>query len=150
MLRLTALLCVALFAVMLMARPDSGTSQTSAPVLVKTSQKQPMPLQTNVETISYTSTSKPIVMPLTLPLVQPVATVAPVAAQDPSTVWYVKGNSVNVRQGPSTEYTVIGKLGHGEATTVLSTEANGWAHILIEGDGIEGYISTEFLVQDAP
>ncbi len=147
MLRLTTLLCVAIFTVMLLAKTGVGTNESAAPSVPQT-----LPNQSNVESVSYTpsATNTPIVMPLTLPLVQPGSVIATTANVSPATVWYVKGSSVNVRQGPSTEYTVVGKLGRGEAATVLSTEANGWAHILIEGDGIDGYVSTDFLAQDAP
>ena len=63
-------------------------------------------------------------------------------AQD---VYYVKGRGVNVRSGPSSRSSVVGKLGRGEAVTVVWVEANGWARIRIEGDGIEGYMAKDFL-----
>jgi hypothetical protein len=64
------------------------------------------------------------------------------------TVWYVTASSVNVRQGPSTETSVVGKLTGGEAVTVLAMDGSGWARILIEGDGIEGYVAARFLTPE--
>lgn len=64
------------------------------------------------------------------------------------TIWYVTGASVNVRQGPSTTTSVVGKLTGGEAVTVVAMEATGWARILIEGDGIEGYVAARFLTPE--
>lgn len=65
-------------------------------------------------------------------------------------IWYVTAKSVNVRQGPSTEAAVLGKLGQGEAATVMWQEGDDWAHIIIEGDGLEGYVATRFLSSTAP
>ncbi|MES2666392.1 MAG: SH3 domain-containing protein [Pseudomonadota bacterium] len=65
-------------------------------------------------------------------------------------VWYVTAKSVNVRQGPSTEAAVLGKLGQGEAATVMWQEGDDWARIIIEGDGLEGYVATRFLSNTAP
>lgn len=62
---------------------------------------------------------------------------------------YVAGRSVNVRGGPSTRNPVVGKLGRGDAVSVVWVEANGWARIRVEGDGVDGYMSLDFL-RDAP
>ncbi len=72
------------------------------------------------------------------------------AARDESQIWYVDGNSVNVRAGPSTDDAVIGKLSRGEATLLVSREGEDWARIRIEGDGIEGYVAVRFLTPVAP
>lgn len=60
-------------------------------------------------------------------------------------VWLVSATSVNVRQGPSTDTSVVGKLANGEAVTVVSLEGD-WARIMIEGDGLEGYVAARFLI----
>lgn len=65
-------------------------------------------------------------------------------------VWYVAGNSLNVRSGPSTNDAVVGKLTRGEATLVVWREGPDWARIRIEGDGIEGYVAMRFLTPDVP
>lgn len=70
---------------------------------------------------------------------------APAASVDEREVWYVAARSVNVRQGPSTDSTVLGRLSNGEAVTVVAMEGAEWAHVLIEGDGIDGYVAARFL-----
>jgi hypothetical protein len=70
---------------------------------------------------------------------------APAASADERQVWYVAARSVNVRQGPSTETAVVGRLQGGEAVTVVAMEGSDWAHILIEGDGLDGYVATRLL-----
>lgn len=74
-------------------------------------------------------------------------TPAPAAADDDAApdVWYVAAKSVNVREGPSTDTSVVGKLANGEAVTVVEMAGPDWARILIEGDGLEGYIAARFL-----
>ena len=94
------------------------------------------------------------VVPLVLPLVQEPAA-EPAAAPEPepsplAEVWYVDARSVNVRAGPSTDSSVLGRLTRGEAATVIAREGEDWAHIIIEGDGIEGYVAARFLTRDAP
>jgi hypothetical protein len=70
---------------------------------------------------------------------------APAASADERQIWYVAARSVNVRQGPSTETAVVGRLQGGEAVTVVAMEGSDWAHILIEGDGLDGYVATRLL-----
>lgn len=82
-----------------------------------------------------------------------IADEAPVqaaAAPGDAEVWYVTAGSVNVRQGPSTDTSVIGKLTAGEAVTVLAAADADWVQIMIEGDGIEGYVAARFLSASAP
>ncbi|PTE15428.1 SH3 domain-containing protein [Pseudogemmobacter blasticus] len=65
-------------------------------------------------------------------------------------VWYVAASMVNVRQGPSTDASVVGKLGAGEAVTVLGSVDSEWTEIAIEGDGLQGFVATRFLSAEAP
>ena len=81
----------------------------------------------------------------------PVPEVAPAAEQSSEgEIWYVAGNSLNVRSGPSTNDEVVGKLSRGEATLVVWREGEDWARIRIEGDGIEGYVAMRFLTPNVP
>lgn len=64
-------------------------------------------------------------------------------------IMYVTGRAVNVRSGPSTGTDVVGRLTQGEAVTVISIEDNGWARIRIEGDGVDGFMSLNFLTDIA-
>ena len=65
-------------------------------------------------------------------------------------IWYVAGDSLNVRSGPSTDDAVVGKLSRGEAMLVVGRDGGDWAQIRIEGDGIEGYVATRFLTAKVP
>lgn len=72
------------------------------------------------------------------------------AAQPSATILYVNSRSVNVRQGPSTDYDVVGSLSRAEAVSVISAEKDGWVRIAIEGDGLEGFIAARLLSETDP
>ena len=78
----------------------------------------------------------------------PVAEVP--AARVDGNVWYVTAKSVNVRQGPSTDTSVVDKLTRGEAVSVSFEEGSEWARVTIEGDGVEGYVALRLLSPTAP
>lgn len=52
------------------------------------------------------------------------------------------GGQVNVRSGPSSSYSSIGKLASGTQVTIL-LKGNGW--YMISGGGLEGFMSTQYL-----
>ena len=146
MIRLLLLLCLSLFTVMMVLGRGGEVPATIAasqtPVSV-----QPAAMVTPV---AYTAGESSLV-PTILPLVQPGAVVhQPEAANEPITIRYITAQSVNVREGPSTEFPVVGRLSRGEAARLLWTEENGWAHITLEGDGMTGFISGEFLTDIEP
>ena len=82
----------------------------------------------------------------------PSETIATSAAvQSPSAeVWYVTGRSVNVREGPSTDAPILGKLLRGDSALMLADNGAGWAMVTIEGDGVTGYVSLDFISPEAP
>ena len=59
---------------------------------------------------------------------------------------YVIANRVNFRSGPSTSYSVIGKLSNGDKVEVIST-SNGWSKIKYNGK--TGYVSSQYLSSSA-
>jgi len=59
------------------------------------------------------------------------------------------GSKLNVRDNPSIDGNIIGKLDHGESVEV-AWEENGWAVIKYDGNGGIGYISSDYLVQEEP
>ncbi len=74
-----------------------------------------------------------------------------VAAAAPKTrVWYVTGRSVNVRLDPSTDAPIVGKLSRGDSALVVADNGAGWAMVTVEGDGVSGYVSMDFLSPEAP
>jgi hypothetical protein len=80
------------------------------------------------------------------------------ASADPSaapalnagTIWYVTANSVNVRSSPSTEAEILDRLGNGEAALLVAAVDSEWAQIVIQGDGVEGYVALRYLSPTAP
>lgn len=72
------------------------------------------------------------------------------SAAGDGTIWYVTASSVNVRATPSTDADVLGKLEFGEATLMVQQVDADWARIVIEGDGIEGFVATRFLSAVSP
>jgi hypothetical protein len=66
------------------------------------------------------------------------------------TIWYVNAAQVNVRAGPSTDAEIVGKLASGEATLVVQTVDADWARIVIQGDGVEGFVALRYLSAEAP
>lgn len=80
----------------------------------------------------------------------PEAAAEPVAPGAAGGVWYVIVDTVNVREGPSTGTSVVEKLTWGEAVAVSFEPGSEWAHVRIEGDGLEGYVALRFLSPEAP
>ncbi|EEW24880.1 SH3 domain-containing protein [Rhodobacter ferrooxidans] len=154
MLRLTLLLCAALFATALIGgrdygqlRPGLKAAREAALLAQSQPQATPAPAIITPRPAPVIAVRAEAAAPLQMPLVQPVAEAAPEPAPQ---VWYVNASTVNVRLGPSTETDVLGKLSRGEAATVVAVSGDGWAQIRIEGDGIEGYVAERFLTPDAP
>lgn len=79
-------------------------------------------------------------------IAEPVAEAAPAGG----TIWYVTADSVNVRAAPSTEAEVLGRLGSGEAALLVTAVDSDWARIVIQGDGVEGYVALRYLSPTSP
>lgn len=103
-------------------------------------------------------------------LISPVKVMAPVVVAEPAPkpvevvsipepapeiaperiIWFVTGSRVNVREGPSTDYSVMGKVVYGEAAEIVSDPDAEWVKIRIEGDGVEGFIMKRFMTDVDP
>lgn len=59
------------------------------------------------------------------------------------------GSYVNLREGASTRATVIGKVYDGERVNVLREAGTGWVYGKTQA-GAEGYMSADYIVEDAP
>lgn len=79
-----------------------------------------------------------------------IAALAEAPAPAVTTVLYVAATSVNVRQGPSTQDPVLGRLTRNEAVSLVRDAGDGWMQVRIEGDGIEGYVAARLLTDRAP
>lgn len=60
----------------------------------------------------------------------------------------VTGNRVNMRNGPGTDYSVVGKLERGDAVEVLAEPGNGWLKLRVSDTGRIGWMA-DFLVSSA-
>lgn len=188
MLRLSVLLCAAMFVTLLIAGEDNGQLRPGLAAAVASGEAiivveprkakpvvaaavepvapEPAPVEAVVESARYTPeavleepvrevTPQPVFTLSDLPTVSvdaaPEAEVAEAApSETPDDVWYVSANSVNVREGPSTDTSVLTKLTRGEAVVMVANEDAEWARILIEGDGTEGFVALRFLSSEAP
>jgi hypothetical protein len=180
MLKLIALLCAAMFGVLLIAGEDRGQMRpglANAPfepveALPETAEQAPVVLAAapvapaDAAPADVASVSAPVTVdspttPATEEAIEetvfslatysdePVVEAAP-EPQTEGDLAYVDAASVNVREGPGTDNAVITKLSRGEAVTIVSTDDTGWARIRLEGDGLEGFMSMEYLSATAP
>ena len=109
------------------------------------------PIETaNDETVDLDAPAVPADGPLTAVDAIPQETMPELAAGGQGTIWYVNANSVNVRSAPTTDAEVLGKLGTGEAALMVAAVDGQWARIVIQGDGLEGYVALQFLSPTAP
>ena len=58
----------------------------------------------------------------------------------------VKGNSVRMRSGAGTSYSIVGTYNNGTALTILGTE-NGWTKVTV--GGVTGYIRSDYVAAGA-
>jgi uncharacterized protein YgiM (DUF1202 family) len=177
MLRLTFLLCVALFLTLLIGGQDRGQLRPGlAPAQKEAAVRQeraaalalaeaaPRPVadiveaafaEQPVEVVAPAVVEPVVAEPAPTDAAQVEATLTsesngPVAA-DPSTkVVYVTASAVNVREGPGTNYAVLGRLTRGETATLVWSDDTGWSRIRIEGDGMEGFIASSYVSSAAP
>jgi uncharacterized protein YgiM (DUF1202 family) len=178
MFKLTALLCMGMFATMMVGGQDRGQLRPGLAQAALEAAANPTPAVEPTAQPEILLASAPVaapadVAPVATPVVvaQPAAPVenatdpvfslatysdatAPVTEPTPAatdgTLAYIAGRSVNVREGPGKENPVLTKLSRGEAVTVVWQDDTGWSRIRMEGDGLEGYVSTEFLTATAP
>lgn len=154
MIRLILLLSAVLFLTLQVAGRDFGQKRPGLMAAQETGSAPPAPVPQPQQTLAqpevYVASNLPVVQPLAkAAILQPAPTV--IAVQDDEfEVRYVTAKSVNVREGPSTEFAVVDRLSKGDAARVIAEEENGWVLILIEGDGIEGYVSGRLLATTAP
>lgn len=155
MFRLAALLCLGLYAVMLIGGQDRGQLRFG---LMQAEANRAA--ATQVAELAATQATQPAeVAPLVAASFAPEKPLmaAPTLAQDSSEtpelatsegrLFYIASESVNVREGPGKDHAVIDRLPRGEAVLVLveGEGPDGWSLIRIEGDGIEGYVASRLL-----
>jgi uncharacterized protein YgiM (DUF1202 family) len=178
MLRLTVILCAAMFAALLIGGEDRGQLRPglanaaaeakltpvvvakAEPVVVVTAEPPVAAIVPEPPAEVVTAAYAPDPVREVVAEVEEVFTLSNLptetlpAAQEATGVegqiLYVTAESVNVREGPSTEAAVLGKLGSGEAALVITDIDGEWARIVIQGDGMEGYVAMRFLSVETP
>jgi Bacterial SH3 domain len=108
------------------------------------------PIESEIADLPAATDSAAVPEPAVLAAESANATAPEVLADGGGSIWYVNASSVNVRSAPSTDAEVLGKLGAGEATLMVAAIDGQWARIVIQGDGMEGYVALRYLTPDAP
>jgi uncharacterized protein YgiM (DUF1202 family) len=172
MLKLTLTLCATLFLVMLIGGQDRGQMRPGLagavqateevrpapqPAAVAVATPEPDPQDQAPAAIPVVVEAQPEAAPPVEDAANPVFSLAnygddataptetsPTAGDG---IAVVDARSVNVRSGPGTDFDVLTRLSRGEEVAVIGDAGNGWNLIRIEGDGIEGYVSSEYLAQ---
>lgn len=100
-----------------------------------------------------------VVLPSLIPTAQPEETVEPEielaslevandASPAPVDLRKVTGNRVNVRQGPGTNYGIVGKLVRGDEVEVLDDTGTGWVRFRSVTGDTKGWLA-DFLLSDS-
>ncbi len=122
------------------------------PVAAPAPEVTPVAMITPVAVMTPVASPEPVAEPAVAEAVAEVmAEVEAETTPEPERIiWYVTGSRVNVREGPSTNYTVLGKVLYGDAAEIISDPNADWVKIRIEGDGVEGYIAKRFMTDVDP
>ena len=75
----------------------------------------------------------------------PPDAVLPAVIPDSAAVLIVTGTSVNMRAGPSTNQTVIGRMRRGERAELMAKANEGWVQVRAVSSGQIGYMAGRFL-----
>jgi hypothetical protein len=178
MFRLLLLLSISMFLVLLIGGEDRG--QMRHGLIAAAPEEEPAegtqladtpapPASGDVNLASFVPLSPPVPEPAVQrskpapePVVEaPIAVAAPEAElqpvallpepePEPLPLLFVNSNAINVRQGPSTSFAVVGRLTRDEAVLAIEPEQNGWVRIRIEGDGVEGFVAARLLTDRDP
>ena len=168
MIRLVLLLCVGLYFSLMILGQDHGqkryglmpsVAQPAAPepVLAVSEPSVFIPTQPVMEpAVPQTPDTQETV--LAAPVVATPDVVAVIAPEPtPETqpepeiadgkLFFVSASGANVREGPGTDFGVLGSLPQGEQVLVVIEDmpVDGWSRVRLEGDGVEGYIATRLL-----
>jgi len=71
--------------------------------------------------------------------------VEPVVEPTPADLRLVAGSRVNMRSGPSTDYSVLITLDGGTATEVIDRNEDGWVLVRVQDTGQEGWMAERLL-----
>lgn len=164
MIRLVLMLCAGLYLMALVLGADHGQKRYG--LMMAESQPQPAAATMTISAVASADPAQTVFIPAQ-PVRQPVAqSVAPppptdaviASSAEPATnppdpqipggiLYSVAVRQANVRDGPGRNFAVTSSLNKGEQVLVVAEDQpiEGWSRIRIEGDGVEGYISTGLL-----
>ena len=159
MFKLTLCLCAGLFAAMYLGGTDRGQQRfglmeqphdkVTAAVVTETPAVAPLPAPAP-EIAPVTLTEAAFVPEAPLMVAPAVAeSAAPVTEEATGLLMVVNTKSVNVREGPGKDFSVVDRLVRGESVLVVvqGEGPDGWSLIRIEGDGVEGYVASRLLTE---
>lgn len=149
MIRLVLVLCAGLYGVLALAGADHGQQRLGLTGAYAASTELPPIPQAPRPAAAVT---KAVYTPAQPVMTTPVVAVVPAPQPQPepqpqpaSDIRYVVADAVNVRGGPSTGDSVVGRLTSGDDVLVVGEAADGWVEVLVEGDGISGFVASRFL-----
>jgi uncharacterized protein YgiM (DUF1202 family) len=76
--------------------------------------------------------------------------VQPAPAEPTLPILFVTSSSLNVREGPSTSFAIVGRLIRNEAVSAVEAPENGWVRIRMKDDDAEGYVAARLLTDQNP
>jgi hypothetical protein len=173
MFRLTAILCAAIFGVLLLGGRDEGQVRFGLiprPAPVPRAARLPPADEEAVPSSGPSYAAAPAdEMPaaaaarfapaapvMTTPAVEVVTAPGTAAGPGPSpaeapvlALARVTSRSANLREGPGTDYAVVGRLAKGEEVQIVARDEgpDGWVLVRLEGDGGEGYVAARLLAE---
>lgn len=152
MFRLTAFLCIGIYAAMLIGGQDRGQlrfglMQAEADKAAQAVAVAPVPTVEDPASAPQAVAAAFVPEKPLMSAPTPADEAAQTAAAPSGRILYVAADSANVREGPGKDHAVIERLPRGEAVLVLAEGegADGWSLIRIEGDGVEGYVAARLL-----
>jgi hypothetical protein len=163
MIRLVLLLCASLYVMALVLGADNGQKRyglmtaddpaqpAAAPAAAESAPTVFIPAQPVMQTVvqSAAVASQPVAPSPPAEIVPASTAAAPLPAPQIAggILYSVAVPQANVRDGPGRSFAVTSSLAKGEQVLVIPEDQpiEGWSRIRIEGDGVEGYISTSLL-----
>lgn len=61
-----------------------------------------------------------------------------------TTVYYINGSGVRIREGAGTSYDIIKELSYGTELTILEKTSSSWYYVQLN-DGTKGYVATDYI-----
>lgn len=130
--------------------PTFSPSPTPSPVPTASPTPSPSPTVTTAPTATKTPspTASPTPKPTATPTPKPTASPTPKPTATPVITYYgtvINATTLNVRSGPSTNYSIIAKLSKGTKVQIITRNASGNWHYILLSNGTKGYVSGNYI-----